>query len=80
MSYEYPSGFNAVDMEADFSGFSVTPTIFLSLIRIDNNKDRNLRIQASVKTVTNAKLVVNVKGWADTILYAVTVNWLAFGY
>ncbi|NJK65791.1 MAG: hypothetical protein HC941_04000 [Microcoleus sp. SU_5_3] len=80
MSYEYPSGFNAVYMEADFSGFSVTPTIFLSLIRIDNNKDRNLRIQASVKTVTNAKLVVNVKGWADTILYAVTVNWLAFGY
>lgn len=71
------------EIQQQFVGFNqpfgAPPTIVLGTVTLDAFKDRNVRYDVWVGSVTTTGFVAYFKTWSDTELYLLTVDWLAYG-
>jgi len=61
--------------------FTVPPKVVASLCRIDADKNTNTRVSVDVKPedVRGDGFDLLVGTWANSIVYGVTVTWIAYG-
>ncbi|XP_019616260.1 PREDICTED: uncharacterized protein LOC109463827 [Branchiostoma belcheri] len=72
------SGSRHRDLTATFSrSFPRTPVVTVGLRKVDNSRDRNLRVTVVVQSVYVSHLTVRFWTWADTRLNSIGVNWMA---
>jgi hypothetical protein len=57
--------------------FHTTPKVTIGLTLIDAHKDQNVRVRASVTSVTKNGFYLKFKPWYYSITYQIGVNWMA---
>jgi hypothetical protein len=57
--------------------FSTTPKVTIGLTLVDTHKDQNVRVRASVTSVTKNGFWLKFKPWDKSITYQIGVNWMA---
>lgn len=58
--------------------FTVTPEISVSIHSLDMDRSHNDRIYCSVKDVTPYGFTLRAETWADSLIYAVGMDWIAY--
>ena len=61
------------------SPFEQAPTVSFGLYHLDNEWNKNLRIDTAVSGVTTTGFQISINTWDDTILYGVQIRWMACG-
>lgn len=49
----------------------------IGLTLLDSHKDTNVRVRATVNSITKEGFYVKFKSWNDSITYQIGVNWMA---
>ncbi|KAF5975668.1 agglutinin HPA-like protein [Fusarium bulbicola] len=57
--------------------FKTTPGVVVFITGFDTLQGRNIRIDVSASDITRNGFTVNMKTWADTEVYNLTVSWIA---
>ena len=57
--------------------FKTPPKVMIGLTLIDSHKDTNVRVRATVNTITKEGFYVKFQPWDDSITYQIGVNWMA---
>ena len=57
--------------------FKRPPKVVIGLTLVDTHKDHNVRVRASVISVTRLGFTVQFKPWDTSITYQIGVNWMA---
>ncbi|KAL4220733.1 hypothetical protein ACF0H5_021128 [Mactra antiquata] len=57
--------------------FSRVPQVIVGAIRLDVDKNRNTRYKIDVKNISTTGFQFQTVVWSDTILYAISFNWMA---
>ena len=65
-----------IKFKTDFTG---PPKVIVGLDALDVNHHFNTRVTATANEVTAKQFRLNIKAWADTILYWANVHWIACG-
>eukprot|EP00058_Branchiostoma_floridae_P027365 XP_002612856.1 hypothetical protein BRAFLDRAFT_67194 [Branchiostoma floridae] len=67
-----------LDLTATFSrDFRTTPVVTVGFSLLDSLPDRNLRVNANVKSVYATHMIVQIGTWSDSKIYSVMVHWMA---
>ena len=61
------------------SPFEQAPTVTFGFYLLDNNWDRNLRVNTDVSGVTTTGFQISINPWGDTVLYGTRIRWMACG-
>jgi hypothetical protein len=61
------------------TAFTGTPTVVVSLNRIDIGSQENSRVLLATDTINANGFELIVTTWADTVLYSAGVSWIAYG-
>ena len=57
--------------------FKKAPKVVIGLTLVDTHKDHNVRVRASVTSVSKNGFTVRFKPWDTSITYQIGVNWMA---
>jgi hypothetical protein len=57
----------------------VAPQVMVALTAIDVDHGRNLRVIVQAENVTTSGFTIVITTWWDTILFAASVSWMAYG-
>ena len=57
--------------------FRRTPKVMIGLTLVDTHKDQNVRVRASVSSVSRLGFFLKFKPWDRSITYQIGVNWMA---
>ena len=72
-------GARQIDRVVTFQNkFATTPVVQVNLGVVDADAQPNLRVRVQALNVTNVGFTLRIATWADTKLYAVGANWVAF--
>ncbi len=55
------------------------PKVFIALSELDMDSSRNLRVRLTADKISDRSFTWHGDAWADSILYAVGGDWIAFG-
>jgi hypothetical protein len=58
--------------------FATTPTVIVSLNRVDSDNGQHLRITAGTDTVNVKGFELLATTWYDTRIYSVGISWIAY--
>lgn len=61
------------------SAFAAPPTVFVAVRVLDADHNRNLRFDVFANNVSQTGFNLTFKSWADTRIYGLIADWLAFG-
>lgn len=75
-----PGGNRTVNDYIPFpTAFAGTPTVAVSLNRIDMDKGNNFRILTGTDTVNASGFELVLMTWADSKVYSAGITWIAYG-
>ncbi|CAB4022093.1 Thioredoxin domain-containing 3 [Paramuricea clavata] len=57
--------------------FKDIPKVVIGLTLVDTHKDHNVRVHATVESVTRTGFNIRFKPWDTSITYRIGVNWMA---
>jgi hypothetical protein len=73
------SGDRAMTIEVNFvKPFNTKPKVILSVTQLDADKAFNSRYSVEVMSVSRDGFTIKVRTWADSKIYAISGNWLAY--
>lgn len=73
------SGIRIIPKTLKFGPFARPPTVVLGVVALDVDHNRNTRYSIWVESITNTGCIVKFQVWADTYIYSLSVNWMAYG-
>ncbi|WP_067540939.1 H-type lectin domain-containing protein [Nocardia crassostreae] len=59
--------------------FNMPPDVTIALSMLDVDESKNARVRVEAQNITDKGFDLVCGTWADTILYSVNADWLAFG-
>jgi hypothetical protein len=59
--------------------FASAPQVVVSLAGLDTDKGFNVRTTINAESISASGFSIKVATWGDSLVYAVTVSWIAFG-
>lgn len=66
------------DRQITFQSALMLPIVQVNLSKIDSEQKTNVRVEVLVANLTSYGFTLRIHTWADTILYSVRANWIAF--
>ncbi|XP_066299868.1 ATP synthase subunits region ORF 7-like [Branchiostoma lanceolatum] len=73
----YGNGIRTQDLPVLFSrAFRRTPVVTVGLKQLDHG-NQNVRVTVAEQSITTTGMIVRVGTFADSVLYGLTVNWMA---
>ena len=63
----------------NYGGFRRPPTVVTSVTGFDVYNSANARVSVNAENVDDDSCVIHLHTWADTKIWSVTVNWMAYG-